>query len=242
MSNEQRVSLQPAWVLHHRPYRDTSQIVDLLTRDYGRVGGVARGARGRGRRRMVLEPFHPLLVSWSGRGDLRTLVAAESRGDPVSVTGQRLLSMFYLNELLLRLLRRHDPHPETFDDYERALGALADGAPEASVLRYFERRLLQAMGYGLNLSVTVDGQAVEPDRTYEYRLEAGPVAVPPDHAAGIVVAGKSLLDLAEEALDTPESLRDAHRLLRASLALYLGDRPLRSRQVMLAMRARTRDS
>jgi DNA repair protein RecO (recombination protein O) len=238
MSSEQRISLQPAWVLHHRPYRDSSQIAELFTRDHGRIAVVARGVRRRGRRRVALEPFRPLLVSWTGRGELKTFVTAEPRGAALSVGGQRLLSMFYLNELLLRLLRKHDPHPETFDDYEQALASLVGGQPEAATLRCFECRLLQAMGYGLSLLVDVDGQAVDARKTYEYRLESGPVAVPAAHAGALTVAGSSLLDLATESLEDTDSLRDARRLLQAALALYLGDRPLKSRQVLLAMRSR----
>jgi DNA repair protein RecO (recombination protein O) len=240
MSNDQRVSLQPAWVLHHRPYRDTSQIAELFTRDHGRVAVVARGVRRQGRRRTSLEPFRPLVVSWTGRGELKTFVAAEARGAALLAGGQRLLSMFYLNELLLRLLRKHDPHPETFEDYEQALASLAGGQPEAATLRCFECRLLGAMGYGLNLLIDVDGQAVEADKRYEYRLETGPVAVSAAHAAGLVVAGRSLLALHAELLDDAESLRDARQLLQAALGLYLGDRPLKSRQVLLAMRERAR--
>lgn len=241
MNAEHRVSLQPAWVLHHRPYRDTSEIADLLTRDYGRVAVVARGTRTGGRRRILLEPFRPLLVSWSGRSELRTLRSAEARGAAAIAAGQRLLSMFYLNELLMRLLRKHDPHPETFHDYEDAIGALVGGAAEAPTLRYFECRLLQAMGYGLSLSTDVDGRPVTVEQTYEYQLEAGPVPVGPDHARGIVVTGRTLLDLERESLDEQRSAREARRLLQAALALYLGDRPLQSRQVLLAMRARARD-
>lgn len=241
MSTDHRISLQPAWVLHRRPYRDTSEIADLFTSEHGRVAVVARGARARGRRRFLLEPFLPLFVSWSGRGELRTLVAAEARGGLASAAGQHLLSMFYLNELLLRLLRKHDPHPETFADYEQALRALAAGMDEAPTLRYFECRLLGAMGYGLHLSVDVDGRPVEPGQTYEYQLEAGPVAVSPGHVRGIVIAGRSLLELDRESLQDPAALRQVRRLLQASLALYLGERPLKSRQVLLAMRARAQD-
>lgn len=241
MNTDHRISLQPAWVLHRRPYRDTSEIADMLTSEHGRVAVVARGARGRGRRRFLLEPFVPLLVSWSGRGELRTLFAAEPRGAAASAAGQRLLSMFYLNELLLRLLRKHDPHPETFADYEKALRELAAGTDEAATLRYFECRLLRAMGYGLNLSLDADGRPVEADRTYEYQLEAGPVAVNPGHDRGIVIQGRSLLELERESLRDPASLRQVRRLLQASLALYLGDRPLKSRQVLLAMRVRAQN-
>ncbi|MGB5209808.1 MAG: DNA repair protein RecO [Gammaproteobacteria bacterium] len=236
MSQRRQTELEPAWVLHHRPYRDSSEIVDLLTQAQGRVAVVARGSRRPGRNRQALEPFRPLLVSWRGRGELQTLVSVEPRGAAVRATGQRLLSMFYLNELLLRLLQKHDPHPQTFADYEWALTELGAGGPEAPVLRVFEKRLLDAMGYGLNLEADEQGCVLEPGVSYRYLPEQGPVRALDGDTGGLLVQGASLIALAAERLEDEVELREARLVLRRTLDLYLGDRPLKSREVLRAMR------
>src|SRR6266404_7748539 len=143
---------QPAFVLHAHPYRETSLIVEALTADYGRVAMVARGARrARSELRGVLQAFQPLSLSWLGAGELKTLVKAEWRGGLPLVTGSALLCGFYLNELLLKLLPREDPHPRLFDAYESALSRLANGADQAPVLRQFELELMAELGYALPL-------------------------------------------------------------------------------------------
>jgi DNA repair protein RecO (recombination protein O) len=119
---------QPAFVLHAYPYRETSLIVEAFTRDFGRVAVVARGAkRPRSELRGLLQGFQPLFLSWSGQQELKTLLKAEWRGGLPRVGGAALLCGFYLNELLLKLLPREDPHPDVFADYETALGDLAAG-------------------------------------------------------------------------------------------------------------------
>jgi len=234
------VQLQPGWILHRRPFRDTSEIHDVFTRDYGRVGLVSRGSR-RARRRLPLEPFTPLFLSWRGRGELYTLTGAETRGALINAPGGRLMSLFYLNELLLRLVSRLDPHPGLFAHYEDTLRALGDGAPEAATLRYFERDLLAELGLGLCLEVVPDtGEAVLPDGRYEYVHESGPRPVAAGRQGELVVGGATLLDLARSRLEQPETLDEARRLTRAALSLYLGDRPVRTREVARAMRARAR--
>lgn len=242
MTDHRAIDLEPAWVLHHRPFRDSSEIIELFTRGYGRVAAVARGVRRRGRRRPSLEPFSPLLVSCRGRGELQTLTGVEARGPAMRASGQRLLSMFYLNELLLRLLQKHDPHPETFADYERSLAELGAGKSEAVVLRVFEKRLLQAMGYGLTLIADTDGQPLEPDAVYRYVPEVGPERVTGIGDDPSLVRGASLLALAAEDLGDGQPgeetmLRELRRLLQRTLDLYLGGRPLKSREVLRSMRA-----
>jgi DNA repair protein RecO (recombination protein O) len=242
MSEHRPIDLEPAWVLHHRPFRDSSEIIELFTREYGRVAAVARGSRRPGRRRPSLEPFSPILVSCRGRGELHTLTAAELRGPAVRAHGQRLLSMFYLNELVLRLLQKHDPHPDTFVDYERALAELGAGKTEAAVLRVFEKRLLQAMGYGLSLTADAEGQPLEPDAVYRYVPELGPVLVTGVGDDASLVRGASLLALAAENLGDGQPgdetmLRELRHVLLPTLDLYLGGRPLKSREVLRSMRA-----
>src|SRR5215831_413955 len=149
----QRVQLEPAYVLHHRSYRDTSRILELFTRDHGRIALFARGVRGAKRAASsltsVLQPFHRALISYSSRGDAGQLTHAEFDGAFCELPAARSLSAFYLNELLLRLFERHDSHPEVFDLYHQTLSQLkTESSDEAAVLRVFEKRLLEFLGYG----------------------------------------------------------------------------------------------
>ena len=172
MSSEHRVQLQPAYLLHRKPFRDTSLLLEVFTREFGRIGLVARGARGpRSKLKGVLQPYQPLLLSWSGRGELPTLTSAESQAGALFLQGNALISGFYLNELLMRLLARHDPHTELFISYQTALQRLIMNDELDWTLRLFERDLLQQLGYGLLL--THEGQSgaeVEPDSRYCYHL------------------------------------------------------------------------
>ncbi len=227
-----RVSLEPAWVLHHYPYRDSSLLLEIFTRGYGRIGLVARGARAaRGRWHNQLQMLQPLLLSWNMRGELGTLTGVDSRALPPVYRGRAVLCACYLNELLLRLLRRHDPHPELFDAYEQAIGALSNSEEQA--LRCFEKHLLQELGYGLLLDQEADsGAPIDADALYEYRLERGPVRCRQDAGDGIYLHGTSLLALHEERLDGQRACREVKILMRAALGLYLGTRPLKTRAVL----------
>ena len=241
MSNSHPVA---GWVVHRRPFRDTSLLLELLTRDQGRIGAVARGARGqRSRWRGVLEPFQPVLVDWRGRGELATLVFAEPGGRPLQFPGTRLAAAFYLSELVLRLLQREDPAPDIFDAYGDALHGLADtGSAEDLPLRLFEKRLLDALGYGLLLDAAADsGEPVTATGIYRYELEHGPIPVAPG-GGGLVVSGATLLALAQEQLEDEAQRGEAQRLLRAALRLYIGERPLQSRALYLSLRRGTKDS
>lgn len=229
-----RVSLQPAYVLHHRPYRDTSVLLEAFTRDHGRVGLVAKGVRtSKSRMQGLLHPFRPLLISWVGRGELVTLTSCESAGPAGRIEGRLLMSGFYVNELLLRLLQRHDAHPALFDSYATTLLALENSAQEQRALRIFEKHLLQEMGYALVLDHQADtGESLAPEKIYSYQLEKGPLSYDELRPQGIPIHGGSLLSLASEDLDDPLSLREAKHLMRASLSVYLGDKPLQSRKLL----------
>ena len=236
--------LQRAYVLHHHPYRDTSALVEIFSEHHGRVGLVARGVRGqRSRRQALLQPFTPLLVSWSGRGELMTLVDVEAEAPNAMLQGTVLMSGFYVNELLLRLLRRHDPHPQLFIYYDQLLQRLSrlggDRPPELPVaLRLFEKLLLDEIGYGLALEVDCRGEALDADTSYRYSTEQGPIPVSPTEPEAI--PGRALLALAAGELDG-EAARVVRPLLRRALDQQLGAAPLKSRQMLLEMQRMTHE-
>jgi DNA repair protein RecO (recombination protein O) len=230
-----RVWLAPGYVLHQRAYRDTSRIVEVFTAEHGRLTLFARGANGaKSALRGVLRPFQRLLLSWSGRGEACQLVGAEIDGSLTTLANERLMSGFYLNELLLKLIERCDPHPEAFAAYAACLEGLAAGESEEACLRRFEKRLLDNLGYGLDLSQTADGEPIAPDAYYRFAAERG--AQPCIAEAPGAVYGKSLHDLEGDSFVDARSLRDAKRVLRAALEMCLDGRELKSREVMRAMR------
>lgn len=237
--NAARVSLIRGYVLHQRAWRDTSMLIEAFTPDAGRVGLVARGARRAGSRtRPLLEPFQPLLLSWSGRGELHTLTGVESSGWRAPPTGRSLLAGFYCSELVLRLLGRDDPNPEAFDGYDRAVSRLAGTEEETAMpLRCFEFELLAALGYAPPLDVdTATGEPVLAEREYDYLPERGPVAASgPAGEHTVRVPGADLLALQAGELDDPRALQSARRILRSALRPLLGPRPLKSREMYRAM-------
>ena len=231
---------QRAFVLHTFPYRETSAIVETLSEAYGRVALVARGAkRTRSELRGVLQAFQPLTLSWSGTGELKTLIRAEWRGGLPLVTGSALLCGFYLNELLLKLLPREDPHPRLFLEYESALDRLARGEDQAPILRQFELRLLAELGYALPLTHEADtGRPIDPAERYYYAFERGPRTVAAEPGRRYPqVRGATLLALARDDYAAPESAAEAKRLMREVLDYYLERRTLVSRRVVRDLQA-----
>jgi DNA repair protein RecO (recombination protein O) len=224
-------------VLHQYAYRDTSRIVEAFTAEHGRVTLFARGAAGpKSGLRGTLRPFQRLLVSWSGRSEACQLLAAEIDGAATSLPPGRLMSGFYLNELLLKLTTRCDPHRGIFDAYADTVRALGADGDEEYHLRRFEKRLLQDLGYGLSLTRADDGQPIEPQMYYRFDVESGPqrcVAEAPG-----AVYGQSLADLEAESLADVRSLRDAKRVLRAAIDACLEGRGLKSREILVEMRRR----
>ena len=233
-----RVDLAPGYVLHHRPWRDSSRILEVLTREHGRLTLFARGVRGPAAKlSSVLQPFQPLLLSWSGRGEAPQLTGAERAALTGPLPPACLLAAFYLNELLLRLTTRHDALPELFDHYHGTLERLRTGAALAPCLRVFEKRLLDVLGYGLDLSAEArSGVPLDPAGYYEFRPGSG--LVPADGHAAHSLCGRSLLSLAAETLSGPRELEDARRVLQAALDACLEGRPLATRAVARAMKRR----
>ena len=209
----------------------------MFTSEHGRITLFARGANGpKSTLRGVLRPFQRLLVSWSGRTEACALVGAELDGGLTRMGKERLMSGFYLNELLLKLTHRWDAHPDIFHSYAGCVEALCAGAGVEATLRLFEKRLLHDLGYGLALARTDQGMPVEPDRYYRLGAQRGPQACVAE-APGAVY-GRSLTDLEAGTFQDAQSLRDAKRLLRAAIDACLDGRVLKSREVMVALRRR----
>jgi len=237
---QERRDDEPAFVLHSYPYRETSIIVEALTSARGRIALVARGARRpRSELRGVLQAFQPLALSWNGAGELKTLIRAEWRGGLPLVTGSALLCGFYLNELLLKLLPREDPHPRLFDDYEAALRRLASGEPQAPVLRGFEVQLLSEMGYAMPLTHEADtGRPIDPHARYYYAFDRGPRTTAAEPGRRYPeVHGTTLLALAQHDFSAPEAAAEAKRLMREVLDYYLERRTIVSRRVVRDLQA-----
>ncbi len=231
---------QPAFVLHTFAYRESSLIVEAITAEYGRVAMVARGARRpRSELRGLLQGFQPLLLSWSGQHEMKTLLKAEWRGGLPRVGGSALVCGFYLNELLLKLLPREDPHPRLFAHYEAALGELAAGREQAPVLRNFELGLLTELGYALPLVREADtGSPVDPAARYHYTFDRGPRRAPMATGARFsVVRGATLLALADGRYVDAETAAEAKRLMRDVLDHYLEQRGVESRRVVQDLQA-----
>lgn len=230
-----RVSLQPAFVLHTRPYRDTSMLVELLTYRHGRVCAVARGARQpRSRFKALLRPFCAILVSWTGAGDLVTLTQAEQTGVHTDLQGGSLVCGMYLNELLVRLLGRHDPCVSLFNHYQKTMVALLAKVDQCA-LRLFELQLLEVVGYGINFDeVAHSGEPIEPEGWYQYRVGQGFVPVLDVLQGGVKLRGEDLLAIADRQLTSMAILKAAKYVTRMALASLLGGRPLKSRELLVA--------
>lgn len=231
MSQRYKVDGQPAFVLHAYPYSETSLIVDVFSRDYGRVALLARGARRpRSALRGLLLAFQPLELAWAGSGEVKTLLRAEWQGGQPLLGGRSLFCGYYLNELLMHMLPREDAHGRLFAVYADTLQRFADSAQEGD-LRRFERVLLQELGYGPTLDTDVEGLAVDTDGNYVYEIERGPVRVTAAAEPTRSLSGRTLLDLAREDFSNPRSLAEAKQLMRALIGHHIGGRALVSRLI-----------
>jgi DNA repair protein RecO (recombination protein O) len=227
-----RHALEPAYVLHTRSYRETSLILEVFARAHGRVALVARGARGaKSRWKNMLQPFRPLLLSWSQRGEMGTLTGADQVASPPALTAEPLFCGMYANELLMRFLQRSDPHPELFDRYRELLGVLAGGTAPQAPLRLFEKQLLEAAGFGLQLTREHGSERpVEAGHWYHYLPESGPVRRERGDGDDALVSGDALLALQSGVIDAAQQ-RELKLLMRRLIAHYLGDRPLKSQSL-----------
>jgi DNA repair protein RecO (recombination protein O) len=231
---DHRVSGQPGFVLHSYPYKETSLIVDMMTRDFGRVAMVAKGAkRPHSQLRGVLQTFQPLSVSWTGKSELRTLTDAEWVGGMLPIEKNALLCGFYVNELLVKLLARDDAHPVLFDHYVSTLNQLAHNETAQIVLRKFERALLKETGVAADLTrdtehratiVSEDEYVVDPERGARRARVSD---------AWPRVLGKTLLDMDREDYRDPQTQAQSKQLMRFLLAHQLNGNPLNTRQILI---------
>jgi DNA repair protein RecO (recombination protein O) len=234
---KRRAEHEPGFVLHAYPYKETSLIVEAFTRRFGRVGLLARGARRpRSMMRGVLLAFHPLRMTWSASAELGTLMSAEWGGGQASLSGIGLMCGFYINELLLRLLPRDDPHETLFDVYGAALARLAAGEPRAAahsaILRGFERRMLAELGYAPVLDRdAANGAQIEAAKHYAYEAERGMVETRRANGDS-VFSGRTLLDMAADNYDNSRTREEARRLMRALITERLGGQTLHTRAVL----------
>ena len=238
--SDSRVDQQPAFVLHSYPWRETSLIVDVLTRDHGRVALVARGAkRPTSQFRGLLTPFSPIAVSWSGRAEIKSLLRAEWVGGLAPLRGDELLSAFYLNELLVRLIARGDPHEALFFSYARTLRDLSfDAAQREQSLRGFELDLLREIGVAPSFETSGDGSAIDPDAWYRVDPEHGVRCVAEQVAWGAeyCVRGQTMQALARRDLATVAQADDARALLRQLIGYHLRGRPLNTHRILSDLR------
>jgi DNA repair protein RecO (recombination protein O) len=233
-ANRNKHQDEPSFVLHSYPFRETSLILDVFSRSHGRLAIVARGARRpKSSLRGVLMNFQPLLLSWFGKGEVRTLHSAEWQGGQPYLQGTALMCGFYLNELLINLLARDDPHEQLFDYYCTTLQHLAHETDHAATLRCFERHLLQELGYALVLDREANnGKAIEAELCYRYAVERGALRDEGDVRTGLPLLGKTLLDMTADDYSDPTTAQQSKQLMRVLLNHHLGGKILHTRELI----------
>ncbi len=233
-SHKQKIENEPAFVLHSYPFRETSLILDVFSRKHGRLPVMARGARRpKSSLRGLLMNFQPLLLCWFGKGEVRTLHSAEWQGGQPYLQGTALMCGFYLNELLLNLLARDDPHEHLFDYYRATLHRLAHEIDHAATLRCFEKHLLQELGYALTLEREAGSdKLVRAEVCYRYAAERGALPDDGDLQTGLPVLGKTLLDMAADDYADPVTAQQSKQLMRLLLNHHLGGKMLHTRELV----------
>lgn len=229
-----RVELEPSYILHSRPFRDSSVIIDCLTENYGRISLIGKGVRSaKSKQKQLCQPFTPLLLSWQGKSQLKTLIDIEARAPSHSLSGQYLFSGFYLNELLCRVIVENDPCSEIFQRYQWAMIELVKQPLLEPLLREIELGLLYDLGYSISLSVDRNsGEAINSDSWYQYVSEQGFVVSTGGSAEGLFL-GKHLLAFEQGDFSDRETLRQAKQLMRMLLKPLIGHKPLKSRELFM---------
>ena len=228
-----RFQSQSAFVLQHRPYSETSLLLDLFTEKTGRITAIAKGARRlKSRYRGVLLPFQPLVVLYTGKGDVKTLTGAEPVGSQILLSRDYLMCGFYLNELIIKMLYRYDPYETLYTVYGSALDELSRKSDAEFTLRRFEKILLEQVGYGLHLRRDVStGLAIDKHTVYRYLPEVGPIVNNNSRSDGVLIHGDALIALDQEEVFTERVRRELKQLSRAVFATHLQGKPLNSRRM-----------
>lgn len=228
---------QSVYVLHTYPFKETSLVVELFSQNVGRVATTAKGARRpRSAMRGMLQAFQPMLATWSGKLELKTLHSLEWNGSLLLLQGEALMCGFYLNELLLRLLPREDPHEALFEYYADTLKTLASGKDLATTLRRFELKFLQELGYAIPLNMDASDTPILESQHYRYEAEHGATIINGafNHRDnGIQLSGKTLMDMSNDYYVDIQTQQQSKQLMRYLLAYYLGDKPLHTRQLLI---------
>ncbi len=223
---------QRGFVLHRREYSESSLLVDFFTENHGRITLLAKGARRpRSPLKSVLQPFTPLLLKWTGKGDLKTLTKAEPASLTLPMQTLALYSGFYVNEVLVRVLENHTAYPELFQHYLHCMTKLASQPNEIEpILRIFEFQTLKALGYGVDFChCAATGKPVDPKMTYQFRESEGFIASLLQNNHTFI--GKDLLAFSEMDFSEKDTLQSAKRFTRIALKPYLGSAPLKSREL-----------
>jgi DNA repair protein RecO (recombination protein O) len=231
-----RVDLHPCYVLHTRPYRETSLLVDILSSNYGRLCLVAKGVkRAKNNKANLLQIAKRISLAWSQRGTLGNLIEVEDLGDRFNLNGSKIISCFYMNELLMRMLHTNEPHPEVFDIYQQTLTNLTQNQDEHRTLRIFEKKILQVLGYGLILDHDANtGEQIDVKNKYYYVAEFGPCISKNNGLQSIQISGKALKALDDENIWNNDIAKEAKQLLRMLLKIHVGDKPFGSRELYRA--------
>lgn len=232
-ADARRCENQAVYVLHTYPFKETSLVVELFSQQYGRVAAVAKGARRpHSAMRGMLQSFQMLSGAWSGRNELKTLHSLDWSAGLTMIKGEALMCGFYMNELLLRLLPREDAHENLFLHYEEVLQLLASEHDLATILRRFELKLLQELGYAVPLLTDENEFAIDADKVYRYEAEYGACELKATKN-GVQLQGKTLLDMAKNDYSDAQTQLQSKQLMRYLLAHYLGDKPLHTRQLLI---------
>jgi DNA repair protein RecO (recombination protein O) len=227
-----RSSLYHTFILHRRDYSNSSLLLECFSAEHGRFPALAKGVRSKKMHgAALLQPFQPLIIQITGRGEVKTITSYEQSGEAIGLHGQSLYCGLYLNELLQYLVGRFDPHQRLFHIYHETLMQLATSSSIDMVLRYFEVELLAELGYGLMLESDAEtGMPIEPDVLYSYQLEKGPIRA--KAGSDTVIQGKTLQALSNRELQLDECIRqEAREMMRRILHHYLGGRSLKSREL-----------
>lgn len=228
-----KVELTPCYILHRRDYRESSLILEILSREHGRVSLIAKGAkRNKKQQGISYSLYQEYLMSWVSKSELGTLIDVELATIMTSMSPKQMMTGFYMNEIILRLLHKHESHPELFDSYNSTVRELSNNNTDQVLIRYFEKILLQSLGYGMIFDQDLNtGNDIVAGVNYYYKLDSGPTSNNHNSGAGIPVSGSTLIGLNNETLTDTKNKNEAKRLLRSLLNQYLGEKPLESRKL-----------